>query len=136
ATALGRKEAVPFEVALAACDAAKEGYVDAPESVDDIAAATAKHGADNESDFDAAKVDAALREGKSITLFEAIRCKVRYFSHGVAVGPAKFAMEVARRLMRSRDTKRKCEGCDDLELYTARPLRGGGELSVPKSHIV
>ena len=136
ATALGRKEAVPFEIALAACDAAMEGYVDAPASVDAIAASAAKRDLDNESNFDAAKVDAALNEGKPLTLFEAIRCKVRYFSHGVAVGPASFVIEIVRRLTRSKDTKRKCVGCDDLELYTARPLRGGGELSVPKSHVV
>jgi putative transposase len=135
-TALGRKEAVPFEVALAACDAAMEGYVDAPASVDAIAASAAKRDPDNESNFDAAKVDAAIKEGKPISLFEALRCKVRYFSHGIAVGPAAFVIEIVKRLTEGRDTKRKCAGCDDLDLYTARPLRGGGELSVPKSHVV
>ncbi|MGI5870140.1 MAG: transposase [Kiritimatiellia bacterium] len=134
-TALGRKEAVSFEVALAACDAAMEGYVDAPASGEAIVAPVAKYDPDSESDFDAAKVDAAIKEGKPLTLFEAIRCKVRYFSYGVAVGPATFVIEIVKRLTRSKDTKRKCAGCDDLELYTARPLRGGGELSVPKSHI-
>jgi putative transposase len=134
-TALGLGKDVPFEVALAACDAALEGYVDAPESVGDITANAAKRDPDNESEFDAAKVDAAIKEGKSVSLFEAIRCKVRYFSHGVAVGPASFVIEIVRRLAAGKDTKRKCAGCDDLELYTARPLRGGDELSVPKSHI-
>ncbi|MGI5870317.1 MAG: hypothetical protein ACOX9C_12865, partial [Kiritimatiellia bacterium] len=75
------------------------------------------------------------KQGKAVSLFEAIRCKVRYFSHGVAVGPATFVMEIVKRLAAGKDTKRKCAGCDDLEIYTARPLRGGGELSVPKSHI-
>ncbi|MGI5869305.1 MAG: transposase [Kiritimatiellia bacterium] len=134
-TALGRREAVPFEVALAACDAAMEGYVDAPASIDGIAVTTVKHDPDNESKFDAAQVNAAIKAGKSISLFEAIRCKVRYFSHGVAVGPATFVIEIVKRLAAGKDTKRKCAGCDDLELYTARPLRGGGELSVPKTHI-
>jgi hypothetical protein len=44
-------------------------------------------------------------------------------------------IEIVKRLTRSKDTKRRCAGCDDLELYTARPLRGGGELSVPQRHI-
>ncbi|MGI5868354.1 MAG: transposase [Kiritimatiellia bacterium] len=134
-TALGRKDAVSYEIALAACDAAMEGYVDAPASGGAIAASAAKYDPDNESEFDAAKVDAALKEGKAVSLFEAIRCKVRYFSHGVAVGPAIFVIEVVKRLAAGKDTKRKCAGCDELEIYTARPLRGGGELSVPKSRI-
>jgi hypothetical protein len=45
-------------------------------------------------------------------------------------------MEIVKRLAAGKDTKRKCAGCDDLDLYTARPLRGGGELSVSKCHIV
>ncbi|MGI5870384.1 MAG: hypothetical protein ACOX9C_13200, partial [Kiritimatiellia bacterium] len=94
------------------------------------------HDLADESKFDAAQVDAAIKQGKAVSLFEAIRCKVRYFSHGVAVGPAAFVIEIVKRLTEGRDTKRKCAGCDDLDLYTARPLRGGGELSVPKSHVV
>ncbi|MGI5869811.1 MAG: hypothetical protein ACOX9C_10270, partial [Kiritimatiellia bacterium] len=133
--ALGLKEAVSFEIALVACDAALEGHVDAPASVDAITANAVKHDPDNESKFDAVQVNAAIREGKPLTLFEAIRCKVRYFSHGVAVGPATFVIEIVKRLEAGKDTKRKCAGCGDLDLYTARPLRGGGELSVPKSHI-
>ncbi|MGI5869271.1 MAG: transposase [Kiritimatiellia bacterium] len=134
-TALGLKKDVPFEIALAACDAALEGYVDAPASVDAIAASAVKHDPENAQDFDAAQVNAAIKEGKPVSLFEALRCKVRYFSHGVAVGPATFVIEIVKRLAAGKDTKRKCEGYDGLKLYTARPLRGGDELSVPKSHI-
>ncbi|MGI5870038.1 MAG: transposase [Kiritimatiellia bacterium] len=134
-TALGRKGVVSFEVALAACDAAMEGYVDAPASIDDIAAPAAKHDPENAPEFDSAQVNAAIKEGKPISLFEALRCKIRYFSHGIAVGPVAFVRQVVKPLASNKDTTRKCRGCRDLDLYTARRLRGGGELSVPKRHI-
>ncbi|MGI5868452.1 MAG: transposase [Kiritimatiellia bacterium] len=134
-TALGLGKVVPFETALAACDAAMEGYVDAPASIDDIAATAVKHVPENATEFDPRKIDVAIREGKPLSFFEALRCKVRYFSYGVAIGPVAFVRQVAKQLASNKDTTRKCQGCRDLHLHTARRLRGGGELSVPKRHI-
>ena len=128
--AFGRGKAVPFETALAACNAAMEGYVDAPKSGADVV----KRTSETPPKFNAKKVDAAIKEGKPLSVFEALRCKVRYFSHGLAVGPVAFVRDLVRRIAPDNDTMRKCEGCGGLELYTARRLRGGDELSVPKHH--
>jgi hypothetical protein len=72
-----------------------------------------------------AKVWAA---GGELTLAQLLRCKVRYFSDGLAIGTAEFVEKVFR-LMREvfsarRETgARKLEGGDWGELRTARALR-------------
>jgi hypothetical protein len=43
--------------------------------------------------------------------------------------------EFVKTLTPSKDTWRRCECCDDVELYTARWLRGEDKVSVPKTRV-
>ena len=81
------------------------------------------------------KVASELAGGGKLSLFEMLRCKVRHFSHGLALGPASFVREFVKTLTPSKDTWRRCECCDDVELYTARWLRGEDKVSVPKTRV-
>ena len=71
-----------------------------------------------------------MPKASKLSLFEMLRCKVRYFSHGLAIGPASFVRECVGSRKSSKDTLRRCDCCDDVELYTARWLRGEDKVSV------
>jgi hypothetical protein len=74
----------------------------------------------------------ALEKGGKITLFAMLRCRVRHFSHGVALGPLEFVRVIARGLNPRKDTWAAFECCDAIHLCNARPLRGDDKVSVPK----
>ena len=81
------------------------------------------------------KVASELAGGGKLSLFTMLRCKVRYFSHGLAVGPAAFVREVIGKLTPTKDTTSRCDCCDEIELFTARRLRGDGKVSVPRGRV-
>jgi len=80
--------------------------------------------------------DEALEQGGKISLFALLRCRVRHFSHGVAVGPLEFIRTIARSLNPQKDTWSACECCDAIHLCTARPLRGDDKVSVPRRNAI
>ena len=82
--------------------------------------------------FDLRIVAEALENGGKISLFALLRCRVRHFSHGVALGPLEFIRTIARSLNPQRDTWSACECCDAIHLCNARPLRGDDKVSLPK----
>ncbi len=79
------------------------------------------------------KVEADLIKGTKLSLFEMLRCKVRYFSYGLVLGPASFVRNMSGVASAKKDTSRPCECCEDVELYNARWLRGKDKISIPKS---
>ena len=81
------------------------------------------------------EVEAEIRKGAKLTLFEMLRCKVRYFSHGLAIGPVAFVRNFAGASTPTKDTSRPCDCCEDVELYNARWLRGDDKVSVPKGRV-
>ncbi len=138
AAAYIRRE-VPFETALQVYESAIEGFIEQPskeefESKEKIT--QEKHKASREHpEFVLEKVAAEIAEGAKLSLFEMLRCKVRYFSHGLAIGPASFVREFLGTRTPSKDTSRRCDCCDEVELYTARWLRGEDKVSVPKGRV-
>ena len=81
--------------------------------------------------FEPQVVAEALEQGGKISLFALLRCRVRHFSHGVALGPLEFIRTITRSLNPQKDTWSACECCDMIHLCTARPLRGDDKVSVP-----
>lgn len=81
------------------------------------------------------KVEAVIREGAKLSLFEMLRCKVRYFSYGLAIGPKSFVRAFMGTKKASKDPSRRCDCCDDVELYNARGLRGDDKVSIPKRRV-
>ena len=82
--------------------------------------------------FEPAAVEAKLEAGEALALYELLRCRVRHFSAGLALGPLAFVRRLVKGLSpASKDTARRC-GCKSLEIYTARWLRGGGKVSLPR----
>ena len=81
------------------------------------------------------KVEADIRQGAKLTLFAMLRCKVRYFSHGLAVGPLSFVRLVIGASTSKKDPSRPWGCCEDVELYNARWLRGEDKISVPKRRV-
>jgi len=133
------KREIPLETALQAYESAMEGFIEQPpteesEDKEGVAHEQRKPPVERPT-FVREKVEAELREGAKLSLFELLRCKVRYFSHGLAVGPAAFVREVVGALTSSKDTSRRCACCDDIGLYTARRLRGENKVSVPRSSV-
>ncbi|MDD4061533.1 MAG: hypothetical protein PHW08_12645 [Kiritimatiellae bacterium] len=81
------------------------------------------------------KVEADIRQGAKLTLFAMLRCKVRYFSHGLALGPLSFVRHVIETSTSKKDPSRPWGCCEDVELYNARWLRGEDKISVPKRRV-
>ena len=138
AAAYIRRE-VPFETALQVYESAIEGFIEQPlkdesESKEEIVQEQQKVPCEHR-EFVLEKVEAEIAEGAKLSLFEMLRCKVRYFSQGLAIGPASFVREFVKSLTPSKDTSRRCDCCDDVELYTARWLRGEDKVSVPKGRV-
>ena len=76
----------------------------------------------------AAEVDQVLENGGKLTLQQALRCRVRYFTDGMAVGGKAFVDGVFERNRRffgpkRKDGARKMRFADWGELRTARALR-------------
>jgi len=137
AAAYIRRE-VLFETARQAYESAIEGFIEEPrneESAHDGVAQEQQKGPQEHPEFVQARVEVEIAQGEKLSLFEMLRCKVRYFSHGLVIGPASFVREFVGGQKSSKDTSRRCECCDDVELYTARWLRGGDKVSVPKSRV-
>ena len=138
AAAYIRRE-VSFETALQAYESAIEGFIEQLPKEDFDAKRTEDREDRNvpqaHQKFVRKKVESELTDGGKLTLFEMLRCRVRHFSHGLAIGPALFVREVARASKSSKDTSRRCECCDEVELYTARWLRGEDKIHVPKGRV-
>lgn len=147
AAAYGRRS-VTYEIALEAYTSAIDGYIEtlAPEVMAEASesyetrgeAQTVKEAPAEPtatSVFAPEKVEADLQKGAKLSLFEMLRCKVRYFSHGLVVGPASFVQEFVGTLTPSKDTSRRWDCCDEVELYSARWLRGNDKVSVPKGRV-
>ena len=133
------KREVAFETARQAYESAIEGFIEQP-AKEDAGTQETENGAHPKEpqphrEFVREKVESELAGGGKLTLFEMLRCRVRHFSQGLAIGPALFVREVARALKSSKDTSRRCECCDEVELYTARWLRGEDKISVPKGRV-
>ena len=138
AAAYIRRE-VPFETARMAYESAIEGFIEEPEKEvsesREMRVMERQQAPQKRHEFVPEKVASEIAQGATISLFELLRCKVRYFSHGLAIGPVSFAQKVAKSLTPSKDTSRRWECCDDVELYTARWLRGEDKISVPKGRV-
>ena len=145
----------PYEKALHAYRSALEGFIEAPAlpkssaEPDEAPEASAQSvtfapaageapdagrpaGSGNPERFEPRIVAEALEKGGKITLFAMLRCRVRHFSHGVALGPLEFVRVIARGLNPRKDTWAAFECCDAIHLCNARPLRGDDKVSVPK----
>jgi len=159
AATAGRKRGVPFSAALEMYEAAMEGYAGPPPEAEETPAASeesqpvqrtpAQRGTNREIGvpigsqpaqrepaqprrFVPEKVEAGIAGGAKLSLFELLRCRVRHFTHGLALGPASFVRGLTGTTASSRDASRRCDCCDEVELYTARWLRGDDKVSVPK----
>jgi hypothetical protein len=133
---------IPFDTAVKAYESAIEGFIEPPmkaaqsEADEPAQRSELKPTRPKEThEFVPDKVEAEIAEGAKLSLFEMLRCKVRYFSAGLALGPAAFVREIADVLHPSKDTARRCDCCDDVELHTATWLRGGDKISVSKSKV-
>ena len=146
---------VPYEKAVHAYQSAIQGFIEAPAlpkstaEPDAASAASAEAtmsvpsaaetleaarpvGFGNSERFEPRIVAEALEKGGKITLFAMLRCRVRHFSHGVALGPLEFVRTIARGLNPRKDTGTAFACCDAIHLCNARPLRGDDKVSVPK----
>ena len=73
--------------------------------------------------FEPAAVEKKLASGEPLALHELLRCRVRHFSAGLALGPLTFVRRLVKALSdSSRDTARRCSCCKAVEIYTARWL--------------
>jgi hypothetical protein len=148
AAAYARRE-VSFHNALDVYASALDGWIEtpAPEAPEADAASSEDHDSkppEKEEKsrktagrpvFIPEKVEADIRQGAKLTLFAMLRCKVRYFSHGLAVGPLSFVRHVIGASAMKKDTSRPWGCCEDVELYNARWLRGEDKISVPKRRV-
>lgn len=125
-----RKESIDYETAIEAYESAIEGYIPSAERID--GEGTGETAVQHPQTFKLREVEARIKKGEKLTLYEMLRCKVRHFSHGLAVGPAEFVHELVHGLTPGKDTVRRCDSCDEVELFTARWLRGDDKVSVPK----
>lgn len=145
AAAYARRE-VSFRNALDVYTSALDGWIEtpAPEAPESDAAFSEGQGSkqpEKEEElrepagrpvFIPEKVEADIRQGAKLTLFAMLRCKVRYFSHGLALGPLSFVRHVIETSTSKKDPSRPWGCCEDVELYNARWLRGEDKISVPK----
>ena len=145
AAAYGRHD-VALELALEVYHSAIEGFIEtlAPEvaTVDsefsEMRVTAPKEKTEKAAEarvFVSEKVEADLIKGAKISLFEMLRCKVRYFSHGLVLGPLSFVRNMTGAASAKKDTSRPCDCCEDVELYNARWLRGEDKISVSKSRV-
>ena len=134
---------VSYEVALEAYTSAIDGYIEtlAPEAAEtgsessEMRETVSKEKAEKAAEpqvFVTEKVEAEIRKGAKLSLFEMLRCKVRYFSHGLVLGPLSFVRNMSGAASPKKDASRPCTCCEDIELYNARWLRGEDKISVPK----
>ena len=130
---------VPFETALQAYESAIEGFIermpDEASESKERAEPERQEALREHPEFVPERVEAELADGGKLSLFEMLRCKVRYFSQGLAIGPAAFVRGYVQSLTPSKDTSRRCDCCDEIELYTARWLRGEDKVIVPKGRV-
>ena len=127
AAAYARREAT-FEQASLVYGSAIQGFIEKPSSQ---GFATSKPHPEAPA-FEPEAVEAKLEAGEALALHELLRCRVRHFSAGLALGPLAFVRRLVKGLSpASKDTARRC-GCKSLEIYTARWLRGGGKVSLPR----
>ena len=85
------------------------------------------------ADFESEAVEAKLEAGEALALYELLRCRVRHFSAGLALGPLAFVRRLVKGLSpASKDTARRCGLCKAVDIYTARWLRGGDKVSLPR----
>ncbi len=85
------------------------------------------------ADFESEAVEAKLEAGEALALYELLRCRVRHFSAGLALGPLAFVRQLVKGLSpASKDTARRCGLCKAVDIYTARWLRGGDKVSLPR----
>ena len=134
------KRQVAYETAMTAYESAMQGFIDTPAKEEPVTSARPAARKKTEKPkqtrtFVSKQVAQAIAEGGKLSLFTMLRCKVRYFSHGLAVGPAAFVREVIGKLTPTKDTASRCDCCDEIELFTARRLRGDGKVSVPKGRV-
>ena len=132
------KREVAFETARNAYESAIEGFVEPPSAKADakqVESCERPRVPAEHRRFDPVKVESDIAEGAKLPLFEMLRCRVRYFSTGLALGPAAFVREIAATLYSSKNKVRMCDCCDEIELHTATWLRGGDKVSVPKRKV-
>lgn len=87
-----------------------------------------------EEHFDAIAVQTKLALGQPLTLFELLRCKVRHFSAGIAIGIAEFVTSFLEEYLPDiKKKQRPCNYCSELHLYTASGLRGEGKVKISNS---
>ena len=135
------KRKVVYDTALTAYESAMQGFIETP-AKEESAATSVRPSLRKKTEkpkeaqtFVSKQVARELAEGGKLSLFAMLRCKVRYFSQGLAVGPAAFVREVIGKLTPTKDTASRCDCCDEIELFTARRLRGDGKVSVPKGRV-
>ena len=128
AAAYARRDAT-FEQASLAYGSAIQGFIERP-SAQEFAAAEPRPAAPT---FEPEAVEAKLEAGEALALYELLRCRVRHFSAGLALGPLAFVRQVVKGLASpSKDTARRCGRCKAVELYTARWLRGDDKVTPPR----
>ena len=128
AAAYARRDTT-FEQASPVYDSAIQGFIEHP-SAQGVAAPELHPAAPV---FEAQSVAAKLETGEALALYELLRCRVRHFTSGLALGPLAFVRRIVRDVTPpSKDTARRCSCCKTVKLYTARWLRGEGKVRVPK----
>src|SRR5574344_1867688 len=88
------KREVAFETAPQAYESAIEGFIEQP-AKEDAGTQETENGAhpkepQSHREFVREKVESEIADGGKLTLFEMLRCRVRHFSQGLAIGPALF----------------------------------------------
>ena len=129
AAAYARRDAT-FEQASLAYGSAIQGFIERP-SAQEFATVEPRPAAPT---FESEAVEAKLDAGEALALYELLRCRVRHFSAGLALGPLAFVRQVVKghAPSSSKDTARRCGCCKAVELYTARWLRGDNKVSLPR----
>jgi len=128
-----KNESVDYEMAMKLYASAMDGFIEHPvadksEEQEEVQSETVPR----QQTFEVDDVEDRIEKGGKLSLYEMLRCKVRHFSHGLAIGPASFVYDVVSTLTSRKNTVRRCDCCDDIQLYTARWLRGDDKVSVPK----
>ena len=128
AVAYARRDAT-FEQASLAYGSAIQGFIERPSA--QVFASTDPRPA--VPAFEPHAVEAKLEAGEALALYELLRCRVRHFSAGLALGPLAFVRQLVKGLSpASKDTARRCGLCKAVDIYTARWLRGGDKVSLPR----
>lgn len=128
-----RKEALDFETAIGAYEAVMDGVIP---SADQLEREESRELiALRPQTFKRRDVEARLEKGGKLSFYEMLRCKVRHFSHGLAIGPAAFVQDLVHSLTPGKNTARRCDCCDDIELFTAKWLRGDDKVSVSRRRV-